>query len=78
MHSVTRDIALQFGHWFQVEPQFWPNLHSHFNLGDCALTTPNELGRLYWNSQVWSRCVDKINFSRFGFMIPIQSGLCLV
>ena len=30
--SVTGDLALQFGHWFQVEPQFWLNLQSQFDL----------------------------------------------
>ena len=31
-HSVTGDIALRFGHWFQIEPQFWLNLQSQFDL----------------------------------------------
>ena len=30
--SVTGDLALRFGHWFQVEPQFWLNLQSQFDL----------------------------------------------
>ena len=30
--SVTGDTALRFGHWFDVEPQFWLNLQSQFDL----------------------------------------------
>ena len=30
--SVTGDTALRFGHWFGVEPQFWLNLQSQFDL----------------------------------------------
>ena len=30
--SVTGDTALRFGHWFNVEPQFWLNLQAHFDL----------------------------------------------
>ncbi len=30
--SVTSDTALRFGHWFGVEPQFWLNLQSQFDL----------------------------------------------
>ena len=30
--SVTGDTALRFGHWFGVEPQFWLNLQSQFEL----------------------------------------------
>ena len=30
--SVTGDTALRFGHWFGVEPQFWMNLQSQFDL----------------------------------------------
>ena len=30
--SVTGDTALRFGHWFGVDPQFWLNLQTQFNL----------------------------------------------
>ena len=30
--SVTGDSALRFGHWFGVDPQFWLNLQSEFDL----------------------------------------------
>ncbi len=30
--SVTGDTALRFGHWFGVDPQFWMNLQSQFDL----------------------------------------------
>ena len=30
--SITGDTALRLGHWFGVEPEFWLNLQSHFEL----------------------------------------------
>ena len=30
--SVTGDTALRFGHWFGIDPQFWLNLQSQFDL----------------------------------------------
>ena len=30
--SVTGDSALRFGHWIGVDPQFWLNLQSQFDL----------------------------------------------
>ena len=30
--SITGETALRFGHWFGVDPQFWLNLQSHFDL----------------------------------------------
>lgn len=30
--SVSGDTALRFGHWFGVEPQFWMNLQTQFDL----------------------------------------------
>ena len=30
--SVTGDTALRFGHWFGIEPQFWINLQTQFDL----------------------------------------------
>ena len=30
--SVTGDTALRLGHWFGVEPQFWLNLQSQYDL----------------------------------------------
>ena len=30
--SVTGDTALRFGHWFGMDPQFWLNLQSQFDL----------------------------------------------
>lgn len=32
--SVTGDTALRFGHWFGVDPQFWMNLQSQFDLAN--------------------------------------------
>ena len=30
--SITADTALRFGHWFGIDPQFWINLQSQFDL----------------------------------------------
>ena len=30
--AVTGDTALRLGHWFGVEPQFWLNLQTQFDL----------------------------------------------
>lgn len=30
--SITADTALRFGHWFGVDPQFWINVQSQFDL----------------------------------------------
>ena len=30
--SVTGDTALRFGHWFSVDPHFWLNLQTQFDL----------------------------------------------
>ena len=30
--SITGDTALRFGHWFGVEPEFWLNLQTQFDL----------------------------------------------
>ena len=30
--SISADSALRFGHWFGVDPRFWINLQSQFDL----------------------------------------------
>lgn len=30
--SITGDTALRLGHWFGVNPQFWLNLQTQFDL----------------------------------------------
>ncbi len=30
--SVTGDTALRLGHWFSMEPQFWLNLQTQYDL----------------------------------------------
>lgn len=30
--SITSDTALRFGHWFGVDPLFWLNLQTQFDL----------------------------------------------
>ena len=32
--AVTGDSALRFGHWFGMDPQFWLNLQSQFDLAN--------------------------------------------
>ncbi len=32
--SITGDTALRFGHWFGIDPQFWLNLQTQFDLAD--------------------------------------------
>ena len=50
--SVTGDSALRSGHWFGVDPQFWLNLQSQFDLavaerrlGDEVRGLPTAVGR---------------------------------
>ena len=50
--SITGDTALRFGHWFGVEPQFWLNLQSQYDLalaeretGDKVRALPTAAGR---------------------------------
>ncbi len=49
--SITGDTALRFGHWFGVEPQFWMNLQSQYDLvqaeqkiGEILQTLPTAVG----------------------------------
>ncbi len=30
--AITGDTALRFGHWFGIDPQFWLNLQTQFDL----------------------------------------------
>lgn len=50
--AITGDTALRFGHWFGVEPQFWMNLQSQYDLalaerqsGDRVRELPTAAGR---------------------------------
>ncbi|MCY4575263.1 MAG: HigA family addiction module antitoxin [Chloroflexi bacterium] len=50
--SITGDTALRFGHWFGVEPQFWLNLQSQYDLalaeretGEKVRALPTAAGR---------------------------------
>ena len=36
--SITGDTALRFGHWFGVEPQFWMNLQTQYDLANAEKT----------------------------------------
>ena len=50
--SITGDTALRFGHWFGIEPQFWLNLQTQYDLalaeqhaGDRVRELPTAAGR---------------------------------
>ena len=50
--SITGDTALRLGHWFGVEPQFWLNLQTQYDLalaerqaGDRVRELPTAAGR---------------------------------
>ena len=34
--SITGDTALRFGHWFGIDPQFWLNLQTQYELAHAA------------------------------------------
>ena len=44
--SVTGDSALRFGHWFGVDPQFWLNLQSQFDLATAEQRTGDAVREL--------------------------------
>ncbi|MEO1194409.1 MAG: HigA family addiction module antitoxin [Pseudomonadota bacterium] len=43
--SVTGDSALRFGHWFGIDPQFWLNLQSAYDLRVAAETVGDEVAK---------------------------------
>ena len=44
--SITGDTALRLGHWFGVEPQFWLNLQTQFDLATADERVGEEVRRL--------------------------------
>ena len=44
--SITGDTALRFGHWFGVEPQFWMNLQSQYDLASAEKIVGDEILKL--------------------------------
>lgn len=44
--SITGDTALRFGHWFEVEPQFWMNLQTQFDLVNAENAVGEEIRKL--------------------------------
>ncbi len=44
--SITGDTALRFGHWFGVEPQFWMNLQTQFDLASAEKIVGDEVRSL--------------------------------
>lgn len=41
--SITGDTALRFGHWFGVEPQFWMNIRTQFDLASAERKVGEEV-----------------------------------
>lgn len=50
--SVTGDTALRFGHWFDVEPQFWLNLQAQFDLAVAEQRIGNSVRALPTAAQI--------------------------
>jgi addiction module HigA family antidote len=44
--AVTGHTALRFGHWFGVEPQFWLNLQSAYEIRIAQKKAGREIARL--------------------------------
>ena len=44
--SITGDTALRFGHWFGIDPQFWLNLQSQFDLAQANKETGETIRHL--------------------------------
>ena len=44
--AITGDTALRFGHWFDVDPQFWINLQAQFELAVAAKETGEAIRHL--------------------------------
>ena len=44
--AVTGDTALRLGHWFGIEPQFWLNLQSAYEIRVAAENAGQEIARL--------------------------------
>ena len=44
--SMTGDTALRLGHWFDVEPQFWLNLQTQYDLVAADQRAGAEIRRL--------------------------------
>ena len=54
--SVTGDTALRFGHWFGVDPQFWMNLQSQYDLA----IADQQVGETVKEAYQKLRCVGMI------------------
>jgi antitoxin HigA-1 len=44
--SISGDTALRLGHWFGMEPQFWMNLQSQYDLATARQAMGAELEKL--------------------------------
>lgn len=44
--SISGDTALRLGHWFKVDPQFWMNLQTQFELVAAQKAAGKVIGKL--------------------------------
>jgi addiction module HigA family antidote len=44
--AVTGDTAIRLGHWFQMNPRFWSNLQTEYELMLAQQAIQSELGTL--------------------------------
>lgn len=44
--AITGDTALRLGHWFSMNPQFWLNLQTAFELREAERQAGDEINRL--------------------------------
>ena len=75
--SVTGDTALRFGHWFGVDPQFWLNLQTQFDL---AIADQQPCASVPGKGKPWLKRFKPIRlaialFSR-GVALPTESWRC--
>ena len=53
--SITGDTALRFGHWFEIDPQFWLNLQSQFDLAQADKATGETIRHLPTRAAIQSQ-----------------------
>ncbi len=44
--SISGDTALRLGHWFNMNPVFWLNLQSHYDLNTARLIVGDDIEAL--------------------------------
>jgi len=49
--SITGDTALRLGHWFGINPQFWMNLQSQYDLAVAREGSGDQINKLPTRSE---------------------------